>query len=337
MTEKGNGDNLGEFTVRAPVARNQWLGVEFRHLAALAAVAREGSFRGAAESLGYVQSAVSQQIAFLERLVGARLVDRTRGPRPVTLTQAGSVMLSHTEGLLTQLEAARVDLQALAHGAAGELRVGMYESIATRVMPALLPRFRSRWPDVHVTTRESGTDAELFRLVDCGQLDVAFADLPLAEGPFDSCDLLSDRYVLVVGAESPLAGHGRLRSTQDLSRLQLIGQSTCRHKSRVESQLRAQALEPEFVFRSDLTATVQALVAAGIGAAILPRLAVDADDPATAVVELGDLLEPRTIALFWHSGRAQRSALDGFRQAAVDVCAEFESDTRAVPLQRRWT
>src|SRR5919106_457238 len=68
---------------------DRWLGVELRHLAALQAISAEGTFGKAARRLGYTQSAVSQQIATLERIVGERLLDRPGGPRPVTLTEAG--------------------------------------------------------------------------------------------------------------------------------------------------------------------------------------------------------------------------------------------------------
>ena len=72
-----------------------WLGVEVRHLAALRAVAEEGTFGAAALKLGYAQSAISQQIAALERHVGRRLFDRPGGSRPVVLTRAGELLLGH--------------------------------------------------------------------------------------------------------------------------------------------------------------------------------------------------------------------------------------------------
>src|ERR1700712_2418295 len=93
-----------------------WLGVELRHLAALEAVAEEGSFGRAALKLGYTQSAISQQIATLERLVGEQLVDRPGGPRPIALTEAGRMLLRHARAIVARLKAAQADLAQLAAG-----------------------------------------------------------------------------------------------------------------------------------------------------------------------------------------------------------------------------
>ena len=103
---------------------DQWLGVEVRHFAALDAVAREGSFGRAADRLGYTQSAVSQQIATLERIVGETLVERPGGPRAVSLTEAGALLLRHAEAIVARLDAARADIASLRAGETGTLRVG---------------------------------------------------------------------------------------------------------------------------------------------------------------------------------------------------------------------
>src|SRR5215468_4261040 len=114
---------------------DQWLGVEMRHFAALEAVGRTRSFGRAAAELGYTQSAVSQQIAQLERIVGQRLVERPGGPRPVSLTDAGRLLLRHADAIVAQLDAARADMAALAEGAAGPLRIGIYQSVGARILP----------------------------------------------------------------------------------------------------------------------------------------------------------------------------------------------------------
>ena len=140
-----------------------WLGVELRHLAALQAVAREGSFGGAALALGYLQSAVSQQIAALERIVGERR-RAARRPRPVSLMDAGKLLLGHAEGIVARLEAAQADLAAYSEGSAGTLRVGTYQSVGARVLPRVMLEFAGAWPLVSIQLTESTDDAELLSL-----------------------------------------------------------------------------------------------------------------------------------------------------------------------------
>src|SRR5712692_8728285 len=166
--------------------RDRWLGVELRHLAALEAVARTRSFGLAARELGYTQSAVSQQIAQLERNVGQRLVDRPGGPRRVDLTDAGRLLVRHADAIVAQLDAAQADMAAFAEGAAGPLRVGIFQSVGARILPGLLRRFREEWPRVDVQVHEEADVADLLRLVERGDLDLTFAELPLPEGPFES-------------------------------------------------------------------------------------------------------------------------------------------------------
>ena len=90
-----------------------WPGVELRHLAALEAVATEGSFRAAGARLGYAQPAISQQIAALETAVGQRLVDRRRGRGTIKLTEAGEVLLAYASDIAERLTAARAELTSL--------------------------------------------------------------------------------------------------------------------------------------------------------------------------------------------------------------------------------
>jgi len=95
------------------MAGEWWSGVEVRHLMALRAVAQEGSFRRAALRLGYVQSAISHQIAALESLTGKRLIDRSRGTRPIALTAAGVILLAHADVVIARVRAAQAELAAL--------------------------------------------------------------------------------------------------------------------------------------------------------------------------------------------------------------------------------
>src|SRR5205809_4342440 len=283
---------------------DSWLGVELRHFLALEAVAREGSFGRAANALGYTQSAVSQQVATLERIVGHRLVDRPGGPKPVSLTDAGRLLLTHADAITARVAAAQADLIALSEGQAGPLRVGVYQSVGQRILPEVMRRFLDGWPQVRVTLTESADDEELLGLVERGELDLTFADLPLTDGPFESVELLRDPYVLVVPAGSPLAEREPAPSWRDLAELDLIGHKYCRSLAQLESDARRPL---HFVFRSDHNQTVQALVASGVGCALVPRLTMDPEDEATELIEL-PRLQPRLISFAWHRDRYRTPA-----------------------------
>src|SRR6516225_11975462 len=137
---------------------DRWHGVEIRHFAALRAVAEERSFGRAARRLGYTQSAISQQIATLERIVGEQLVERPGGPRPVSLTDAGELLLRHADSIVARLQAAEADLRALRSGEAGTLRIGTFQSVGARVLPEVMRRFTAQWPQIDVSLVELEDD-----------------------------------------------------------------------------------------------------------------------------------------------------------------------------------
>jgi DNA-binding transcriptional LysR family regulator len=304
--------------------------VELRHLTALRAIAEEGSFGRAAVRLGYTQSAISQQIATLERAVGERLLERPGGPKPVSLTEAGTILLRHAEAIVARLDAARADLEALAAGEAGALRVGTYQSIGQRILPAVIRRFSADWPSVDLRITEAGTDQELFDLIERGELDLTFADFSLWEGPFEAVDLLRDPYVLLVQAESPLAQRKQAPKLAEIAELPLIGFRQCRSSAIVEAYFHDRGLRPEFVFRSDDNGIVQAMVSAGVGIAVTPRLTVDFNDPTCVALPLEGLVPPRRLVLLWHKDRYRSPAALSFTEVAVDVCRGFGFDARFV-------
>jgi len=299
---------------------DSWLGVELRHFLALEAVARTGSFGKAAAALGYTQSAVSQQIAALERIVGQRLVERPGGPKPVSLTEAGRLLLTHADAIAARVAAAQADLIALGEGHAGTLRVGVFQSVGQRILPELMRRYLRSWPQVKVTLTESADDTELLGFVERGGLDLTFSDLPLIDGPFDSVELLRDPYVLVTPVDSPLATRGTPPTLREVSELDLIGHKHCRTLAQLEGQFRRPL---EFVFRSAPNQTVPALVASGVGSALVPRLTMDPEDETTALIELPKL-PPRLIALAWHRDRYRTPAARAFVETAQEVCRELE-------------
>jgi DNA-binding transcriptional LysR family regulator len=304
------------------MSTDQWLGVEMRHFAALEAVSRTGSFGRAARELGYTQSAVSQQIAQLERIVGQRLFHRPGGPRRVEATEAGLLLLRHADAIVAQLDAARADMAALAEGEAGTLRVGIYQSVGARLLPALVRRFRAQWPRVGVRVREESAAHDLLRLLEHGELDLTFAELPLRDGPFEWAELLQDPYVLLVSARSELASLDAAPPFREVAKLPLIGRRSTNEPDRF---LAGRVPELNVVFRTDDNGTLGALVAEGLGAAIEPRLVVDPRDRAVKMLPFGSRIPARTLILAWHRDRYRSQAAQAFVELARELAGSIGS------------
>ncbi len=308
-------------------ARNPWLGVEVRHLAALTAVAHEGSFRGAANALGYVQSAVSQQVAHLERVVGHKLFERKRGAPP-TLTGAGRLLLAHAEEIVARLSAARIDLHASEEIQAPVLRLGTLECTSTRVLPRILSAMHHCSPGVRIRLTEADHGDDLLGRILDDELDLAFVRGVELEPRFASVRLMSDPIVLVVAADSELGGRTGAPTPEDIGALELIGH---RMMFDLEPRLRDAGIEPRYTISSERNAATHALVAAGVGAAIVPALAVDASDPRVRVHPLDHLVEPATMRLAWLRGRQLPPACSAFTELAQRIVETIDLEPAPGP------
>jgi DNA-binding transcriptional LysR family regulator len=325
-------DLLGISTSPAPRVRvlaDSFSDLSLRQLLSFRAVADQGSFHAAADTLDYTQSAVSQHVAALEEALGVRLFDRGRGRRTVALTEAGQLLLRHVGPIADRLQAARADLESYARGEVGTLRVGVYQSVGARALPAIIGRFGREWPGIDVRLTEVLSDEGGLDLVAAGALDLAFGVLPFAPGPFEGVELLRDRFVLVVRPDSPLAALTEPPSLELIAEQKLIGFRSCRSTRWTEDLLRETGREPEFVLRSEDNGIVQGMAAAGLGVALVPLLAVDADDPSVRVIPTG--LGPRRIALGWHRDRYRSPATLAFIEIARAVCAELALEIGAEP------
>jgi molybdate transport repressor ModE-like protein len=292
---------------------DRWEALEVRHLRALEAVVEEGSFAAAARELGYTQSAVSQQIFALERIVGEPVLTRhPGGRRPVELTGTGEVVLAHARPVLARVKAAQADVAALAVGEVGHLTVGTFQSFGTRLLPALLARFRALRPRVEIEINESVDAKELLHAVEAGAIDVSFAVLPLEDGPFEARELLADPFVLVTRAG------GDERGMADLCGRHVL--YSCGYEQRfIEARLLSDGIVPAAWTRFDDNGMIQALAAAGEGVAVVPRLTVELADPRVDVHPLPEL-PPRQLAAVWHRDRQLSAAAREFVEAAVEIC-----------------
>jgi DNA-binding transcriptional LysR family regulator len=303
--------------------------VSLRQLLSFQAVAEQGSFHGAAEALEYTQSAVSQHVASLETALGVRLFDRGRGRRTVAITEAGTLLLRHVTAISSRLQAARADLLAYVAGEHGTLRIGVYSSVGSKLLPAIVQRFGERWPGIAVELSEA-PDQGLLDLVELGRLDLTFGSLPLPEGPFEAVELVRDPWQLLAAVGSRAARIPANAPLRTIAAQRLIGFRSSGSTEAIERLMRSRGHEPQFVFRSEDNATVQAMAGAGLGVALMPVLAVAPGDPSIVVIPTD--LPPRRVALIWHRERYRPPAARAFVEIARDVCVEHAAEL-GLPVQ----
>jgi DNA-binding transcriptional LysR family regulator len=302
--------------------------IEIRQLRALEAVAAEGSFGRAADRLGFSQSAVSQQIAALERAVGDKVFDRPGGPRKVELTPIGSLLLTHAQSMLGVLQAAEDGLRSLRAGEVGRLVVGSFQSVSVNLLPEVIGRLRHERPGLTVRCIESDDNDELIARMLADELDLTFLIGAPDHDGIEVVEIHTDPYVLISQA-------GEFRSVIEMSALDgapVIGQSDCSCQQAIDKCLRSYGVEPDLVFRSNDNAAVQAMVRTGMGQAILPFLAVDANDTGITVSALSPSIPPRVISLARRKGRTLLPAANRFFELAADVAATLPNFRSAPSL-----
>jgi DNA-binding transcriptional LysR family regulator len=237
-------------------------------------VAQRGSFSAAAEALSFTQSAVSQQIAALEREAGAVLVERNA--RGVRLTEAGEAVVRHTDAILARLEEAEAELEAIAGLRGGRLRLAAFESAAATVMPLAIARFTKAHPAVELSmTLMEPEDA--LPAMRAGDIDLAItfgAGRPGDRGGdgFDHVHLLEDPMYLVLGADHPLAHRRGVRLADLAGEAWIGGPADCECNRLISRACSRAGFDPRIAFETDDYTAVQGFVAAGVGVSIIAEL-----------------------------------------------------------------
>ncbi|ONI89623.1 LysR family transcriptional regulator [Actinosynnema sp. ALI-1.44] len=297
--------------------------IELRHLAAMAAIADEGSFGRAAARLGYTQSTVSQQIAALERTVGGPVFDRPGGPKPVRITPLGAVVLEHGRDLLARAEKLADAVDRFKAGG-GRIDIGTFQSVSNVILPVVVCRLREEQPDCDIRLFEEEPDQP--RISD---LDLLFYDGRI-DGDVESAKLLDDPYLLVCGNDAFPDGPVQLAQLDDAP--MVAWPLTC-DQPLMEQALAHNGARPRVVFRSAINETLLSMVRAGMGSAVLPWLAIRGanveSDRQLRVHELCPALPVREIYLHWRAGRTQSPLATRAIEIAVEVAAELSGARRA--------
>ncbi len=249
--------------------------MQTQSLEVFVAVARGKSFTGAARALGYTQSAVSRQIAVLEKDLHADLFDRL--PRGVELTEQGRALLPHAEAMLERLHTAQRDLDSLRDIGGGRLRVGAFPTAVAALVPRALAAFRTAYPQADLSLVEGLTPGLLERLAD-GEADLAVVsaspDRPLDTARFDLHHLLDERLLVAVAPGHHLAGRHTVRLA-DLAGEQFIAGSATAEETLLRATLPS-GFRPEITIVAAEWTGKLGCVAAGLGVALVPALAVRA-------------------------------------------------------------
>jgi DNA-binding transcriptional LysR family regulator len=288
-------------------------------LRAVVAVADDGSFRRAAQRLGYTQSAVSHQISALERSLGSSLFNRPGGRAAVTLTAAGEVAYHHARRVLAALATLDVEVRATQRGERETLHIGVFQSAATELVPQALRELGERHPGVGVTLVEAERTEDVLDALTRGRLDIAFALNPEPTGAIEAIPLFDDPWVILTWRDSPLADAPQ-PSLDLLDGVQVVAWNThWETQVELEELWRRRGIAPRIVYRTDDSMALQRLVAARLGHACVGRLiARRAIEPALTWLEPRDVLPARTIALCHARGRRLGAAA----QALIEIVRE---------------
>jgi DNA-binding transcriptional LysR family regulator len=311
--------------------------LDVRRLRVLQEVAERGSFSAAADALSFTQSAVSQQIAALEREAGTTLIQR--GPRGIRLTDAGRALVAHTEAVLDRLADAERELAAIAGLCGGRVRMASFPSAGATLVTRAVSVFRDRHPDVELSLIEAEPD-ESVPLLRRGEVELALVyDYGLTEGVRSidlneglSCvHLFDDPLHLVLPPDHRLAGRKSVR-LEELADDPWVGGVRAGHcHEMVLHWCRTAGFEPCVAFESNDHSVLVGLVASGVGVALLPELAIRTVQADVAIRRVGVHAPTRQVLAAVPAEGYRSPATDAMLEVLESLAAEFQVPLGSAP------
>jgi DNA-binding transcriptional LysR family regulator len=292
-------------------------------LAVLRAVARHGSFSGAAEALGYTQPAVSRQIATLEAETGAVLV--TRAPQGARLTDAGAVLVRHAEVIFGQLEEAEAELRGVIGLQGGRLRLATFSSAAASIVPLAIARFRDNYPAVELIVEMLEPEDSIPRLR-AGELDIALTNDPdgADSESLERVFLFDDPMYVAIPRGHRLAEREKVRLIDLADEPWMLGTTTsCPDARMFKRACAAAGFEPTIAFENDDYHAILGFVAAGVGVALIPDLASRSARPDVVIRSLGPKAPVRKVVAAVPAGYRE-SATEAMIEVLLAVGAEWQ-------------
>ena len=304
--------------------------LDVKRMRVLKEVADRGSFSAAAEALSYTQSAVSQQIAALEKEAGTQLVQRN--PRGIKLTDAGETLVRHADAILTRLADAEAELQAIAGVRGGRLRIAAFPTVGATLVPLAIANFRRRHPEVELTVRQL-EPVDSIPLLKAGELDIALGIEPDAtvedSESIERLHLLDDplHAALPVGHKLAAKSRLKLKDLADESWINTTNSCSCADLV-VDACFRA-GFDPKTTFESDDYLAIQGLIAAGVGVALIPTLALTTVRDDVVIRDLGTEAPIRKIYAASLKGAQRSPAAKAMLEIMAEVAQGYGETHRA--------
>jgi len=298
--------------------------IDVKRLRVLHEVAKQGSFSAAADALSYTQSAVSQQIAALERETGTMLVERNA--RGIRMTDAGEALVRHADAILMRLTDAEAELEAIAGLRGGRVRLASFATAGSTFVPHAIATFHARYPDVEISLKEADPE-ESVPMLKAGQLDVATLFEPHGAGDLTDVEkvhLLEDPMSVVLPKDHPLASKSKVRLKDLEAEAFVQTTSSCPCCVIVADQCRAAGFDPYVAFESDDYLTIQGLVAAGVGVALIPSLGLAAYRPDVAIRPVAGANPKRDIYAVALPSSSRSPATQAMIEVLVDAARRYD-------------
>ncbi len=286
--------------------------MDLRHLTYFIAVAEQLSFSKAAAELHVAQPAISQQIRALESELGVQLFDRV-GKR-VSLTDAGRALLPHARQILAAVEEAENEVRERTSLTRGTASLGAPPTVSTHLLPDQLTRFKRLYPGLEVTLRESGTET-LLHLIEVGQLDLAIVAADRLPDIAEGAPFLEEEYVLVVGGQHPLSRAARksVRLADLATEAFILFPEGYRLREVTLTACRRAGFEPKVALDGGAMQSALEFVAAGLGVALVPELALEGRKDIHAL-SISDQTLHRSLSLVWRKGHYLSPAARALRE-----------------------
>jgi len=273
-------------------------------------IARQRSFTRAAERLHMAQPALSQQMKNLESELGTALF--IRGRKEIQLTAAGKAFLPRAEALLTQAEAAKAIVSDVAQLRGGKLIIAAIPSVRACLLPEVIRSFSRQHEQVELQLIEDSSE-RVSENVESGLADIGFLQLPASKSAFETRTIISEPFVLLVAKSHSLV------KQKEVALKQLATESFIFYKGRARDTAleacRKAGFEPRIACESGELETVRALVAAGLGLAVVPQLATGNLPKTIQAITIREPKMQRQIAAVWQKG----SVLSPAAQALLEL------------------